>query len=353
MERLERVINAMTHKPVDRTPKFDYVLQDPSASYVLGRPYISIEGRREEWKRLAKEVGYGNALERYVEERLEIVEKLGHDLVCLSRPPVLEEPVAEGNSVQYEDPEDRLKARNEAVCRELDKPFNDYGMDIYECMQHKTEYSLPIFAPAYTQGVWDDTDLMETMVTEPEIAKEHFRLCGEQAIRLARAYVERGVQIIGIGGDFCGNRPIISPASYRELIVPQVRRVSDAIHEMGAFTVNASDGNLWDVADDFLLGCKVDAYMEIDSRAGMELKRLKDRYGEKICFMGNIDCGALMSFAAPEEIRKAVFQCLQDGGATGHIFTPSNAITATVPVENFRAMHDAYCDYFGVPRIKW
>ena len=41
------------------------------------------------------------------------------------------------------------------------------------------------------------------------------------------------VGMIGVGGDFAGNRPLISPRAYREFIVPEVRRVADAVHADG------------------------------------------------------------------------------------------------------------------------
>ena len=55
--------------------------------------------------------------------------------------------------------------------------------------------------------------------------------------------------------------------------------------------INASVGNLWDMTDDFLLQSDVVGYYEIDILAGMDLKKLKDKYGNDIIFYGNLDCG--------------------------------------------------------------
>lgn len=354
MESRERIACALTHRQVDRTPKFDYVLLNPCAERVLGRSFISYEDSPGDWEILVKEKGEHAALLNYVRERLEISEKLGHDLLYVTQPPRLASAQEEEEDVPfYDDPVDRLAARNEQERKDLEQPFDDARLEIYDLLYKEMDRPFEIFAPAYTLGVWSDIDLMQTMVLEPDIAAEHFCIAAEQAIRQIKAYVEHGIRLIGIGGDFAGNRPIISPELYRELIVPQIRRVSQAAHSMDVWTVNASDGNLWSVIEDFLLGCEVDAYMEIDSRAGMDLGKLKSAYGDKICFMGNLDCGELMSFGTPKAIREEVFQCLEDGGKTGHIFTPSNAITNTVPYENFQAMHDAYNEYFGLSRICW
>ena len=126
------------------------------------------------------------------------------------------------------------------------------------------------------------------------------------------------------------------------------------IHAAGVYAINASDGNLWSVIDDFLFGTAVDGYLEIDLHAGMELKRLKNAYGKEITFLGNIDCGNTLSFASPETIRKSVFQCLEDGsGNGGHVFTASNAIIDSVPIENYFSMVNAYREYFNLPKLSF
>ena len=56
---------------------------------------------------------------------------------------------------------------------------------------------------------------------------------------------------------------------------------SRRIHEGGALAVNACDGSLWSVLEDFLMGCEVDGYIEIDWHAGMDLKKLKTSHGTR------------------------------------------------------------------------
>jgi uroporphyrinogen decarboxylase len=106
------------------------------------------------------------------------------------------------------------------------------------------------------------------------------------------------------------------------------------------------------VIDDFLLGCEVDAYLEIDLGAGMDLGRLKGRYGERIAFLGNMDCGRILSFAPPEEVARVTLGILEAGwGQGGHVFTASNAVTASVPPANYLAMVNAYRGRFGLEML--
>ncbi len=116
--------------------------------------------------------------------------------------------------------------------------------------------------------------------------------------------------------------------------------------------MNASDGDLWPVIDDFLGGCGVDAYLEIDMGAGMDIRRLRERFGSRITFLGNMDCGRILSFSTPRQIAEVTRGILDAAGTCGgHIFTASNAITASVPVENYLAMVNAYRDRFGLSPV--
>ena len=220
--------------------------------------------------------------------------------------------------------------------------------------QRKRGVDIPLLAPAYAHGVWTDTDLMETMALAPDVAAEHFRLATGRMLDLVRLFAETGVDVVGVGGDFAGNRPLISPAAYRRYIAPEVRAVTDAVHAAGMRAVNASDGNLWSVIEDFLDGCGVDGYLEIDAQAGMDLGRLKKRFGGRFTLLGNMDCGTLLSFSTEQGVRDATRECLQagmNGSPDGHLFCASNAITASVPPANYRAMIDEYRRFFGLPPL--
>ncbi len=356
MTSRERVECAFRHQQPDRTPFFEYVLLHPRAEELLGRRFVEIG---PDWDGFAREVGWENAVRSYAEGRVELAQKLGHDLMYVipNPPPPVErasQQTPQSSAPGPDDPVERVRARVEAR-QGAPAGWSEDSLLVYRLIKEELArrgLDLPIIAPAWSHGVWTDVDLMQTMALAPEVARSHFKCATTHSLAAISQYHEAGADIIGIGGDFAGNRPLISPAHYREFILPELRILSSRIHELGRWAINASDGNLWSVIDDFLVASGVDGYVEIDKHAGMELKPLKERFGSRITFIGNIDCGTLMTYGTPEQIRREAHKCLEDGwGGGGHIFCCSNAITESVPLTNYLALVNAYREYFGIPPL--
>ena len=253
------------------------------------------------------------------------------------------------------DPVENVRQRNQKVAESSPYPPDD-SLLIYVHLKEEMRrrgMDLPVLVPAYAHGVWTDVDLMQTMLLAPEVAHRHFALATRRALARIEKYIALGIEQIGVGGDFAGNRPLISPQAYSDFIVPEVRKLSRHIHAAGCRAVNASDGNLWSVIDDFLIGCEVDGYLEIDYHAGMDMRRLKESYGDRITLYGNLDCGNVLSFGSTEDVRRHTVECLEAGmGNGGHILCVSNAITASVPLQNYLAVVEAYRDTFGLSKLR-
>ncbi len=346
----------MRHRPVDRTPYFEYVLLAPLADRLLGRVYA---GDPDNWQKVLDARGWQGAVRQMAIDRLDLAEMLGHDMIYVwANPPP---PVTSGTHPQEDlgappedEPVERMKLRNERRAADF-RPPEDECFYVYVCLKEemrRRDLDLPILAPAWAHGVWTDVDLMQTMALDPAVAHRHFELATQWSLAMIDKYVALGIEQIGVGGDFAGNRSLISPRQYREFIMPEIRRCTRAIHAAGRWAVNASDGDLWPVIEDYLIGCEVDGYVEIDMHAGMDLARLKRAYGGRITFYGNLDCGNILSFATPEGVARHVTDCLKAGqGDGGHILCASNAITASVPMVNYLAAVNAYREFFGIAEL--
>ncbi len=351
MTSRERVWAALAHREPDRTPIFEYVLQPPVADAILGRPYAY--GRR--LAVFISERGWEAGIRQAAADVVELAGKLRYDMIY--EVPNRLPPPPPGNSdpptrKPSDDPIEEMTHRvreGEAIPSE---PPGD-SLFIYACLREemkKRELDLPILAPAYAHGTSTDTVLMQAMILAPELVERLFAERTRAVSGLIKRYGELGIDMIGIGGDFAGTRgPICSPAAYRRFMVPELKKLADLVRSLGCFSVNASDGNLWPVIDDFLIGTGVDGYIEIDFFAGMDLGELKRRFGDRITFFGNLDCGNKLSFGSVDEIKAHTKECLEKGlGHGGHILCASNAITASVPLANYLAVPGAYREFFGL-----
>ncbi|MBM4033168.1 MAG: hypothetical protein FJ291_15490 [Planctomycetes bacterium] len=372
MTSRQRIEAALRHEEPDRTPFFEYVLLSPLADRFLGRRYA---GDPANWAACVEARGWEGAVRQNAIDRLDLAELLGHDMLYATPNPMpqRQEPPEGGTTnrrppeggttsgrppeggTTNEDPVERVRLRNARAAAADPAPHAD-SLRVYVELKEEMRrrgLDLPILAPAYAHGVWTDVDLMQTMLLAPEVAHEHFAQATRRSLAAVERYVALGLDQVGVGGDFAGNRPLISPDAYRAFIVPEVRKVARRVHEAGLWAVNASDGNLWPVIEDFLFGCEVDGYLEIDLHAGMGLRRLKAAYGDRIAFFGNLDCGNILSFGSPAAVRRHVIECLEAGmGRGGHVLCASNAITASVPFENYLALLAAYRGFFALPPLR-
>lgn len=349
----ERVMAAFEHREPDRTPIFEYVLGSSVADAILGRSYA--EGAH--FHRLVAERGWETAVRQQAIDRVELADQLEHDMLYITPNPLPPAHPTSPVDTHMEPPRDdpvetvarRLaQAEAEGVVSPPDERFLIYRF-VQEEMDRRG-IDLPIMAPAYAHGIWTDVALMQTMLLEPDVAHRHFALATKRALQLVEKYLSRHITLIGVGGDFAGNLgPLISPHLYRAFIVPEVRTVSRYVHQAGGKTINGSDGNLWPVIEEFLVGCETDGYIEIQFRAGMDLGRLKRLFGEHTVFLGNLDCSHILSFGTPEDVRAHTTTCLRHGwGNGGHILCCDNAIIESIPVGNFLAIREGYREFFGL-----
>ena len=354
MTSRERIKAVFGHVQPDRTPIFEYILLSPVADVILGRAYA---GEPDYWCGLLKEKGWEDAVKQIALDRLELACILGHDMMWVPPNPLPTDTVGfsfPSSEDLADDPVGVQTRRNERYAEKPRGPRDDTLL-VYRILKNQMQQrgiDLPILADAVEHGIWTDVNLMATMVLAPEVAHRHFELATERSLASIERYTSLGLDAIIIGGDFAGNTLLISPEAYEEFIVPQLRILSRRIHEAGTYAINASDGNLWPVIDDFLLSSKVDGYLEIDQYAGMDLRKLKHRYGDKITFLGNLDCGNLLSFGTSDQIRRHVIECLEAGmGNGGHIFCASNAIVKSIPLSNYLTVINTYREVFSLPKI--
>ncbi len=141
---------------------------------------------------------------------------------------------------------------------------------------------------------------------------------------------------------------LVSPRILRQHLFPWYKEMNRIAHQKGRLVVFHSDGALQQVLED-IVECGFDGLNPIEPKA-MNIKEIKQRYGDRISLIGNIDLGYTLTRGTPEEVRAEVRQRIHDlapGG--GYAVASSNSVPEYVPLANFNAMREATFEYGRYP----
>jgi uroporphyrinogen decarboxylase len=190
---------------------------------------------------------------------------------------------------------------------------------------------------------------VETLVDladRPKLIRNIIEKAVDYYSELGRLAAELGADIGFSGDDIAGkNGPLMSPSHFREILAPAMKRLYKNWHDCGLYVIKHTDGNIEPILED-LIDTGLDCLNPIDPSAGMSLAKVKQRYGSRICIMGNVDCAGSLVSGTEEDVVTEVRACLDaaaDGG--GYILSSSNSIHRDVKPENYVAMVSAVKQY--------
>ena len=186
------------------------------------------------------------------------------------------------------------------------------------------------------------TNYMMQVYTDPEFLHVLAQIMMEFSLAQLDLLVAAGLDVLVIEDDIAMDRgPMVSLEHFETFINHYNRQIVDAAHQKGLKVVRHSDGNLWPLLD-LLLETGYDGLNPLEPQAGMDMKKVKDYCGDKICLLGNIDCVDLLPGGNTKQVEQAVVQTIEDGAAGGGlIICSSNSLHQGVNPENVIAMFQA------------
>jgi len=176
--------------------------------------------------------------------------------------------------------------------------------------------------------LYDDRDLVMEIV-------EGFT---DWAMRLVQNLSGLGFDFIWACDDIAyAKNTLISPASWREVFQKPMRKVAD---NLPCPWIYHSDGNILPLLDDLLtLGMNGIHPLEPGT---MDIHYLKEKYGSRLCLVGNIDVGPVLTDGTPEIVESAVterMELLAPGG--GYMIADSNSVPYYCKAENVLAFSES------------
>ena len=150
--------------------------------------------------------------------------------------------------------------------------------------------------------------------------------------------------------DYCFNvNPFYSRDMFAEFVQPYLKEILDYYRANGYYSIKHTDGNVMPILD-MIVDCGPDAVHSLDPQGGVDLAEAKRLYGDRVCLIGNVNCG-LMQTGTEEELVEDVRRALRQGmPGYGYIFSTSNCAYTGMPLERYEMMIDLWREYGNYDR---
>jgi len=184
-------------------------------------------------------------------------------------------------------------------------------------------------------------DFVYRLKDEPEKVKQEAQDRVNQALERAEKLRQPGgLDGFALCSDYCFNSgPFLSPKMFREFITPYLTQLVQGYKSMGYYVIKHTDGNIMPIIDDLLAG-EPHALHSLDPQAGIDIAVIKRDYGDKVCLIGNVNCG-LMDTGTEEEVIESVRYALKHGmPGGGYIFSTSNCIYTGMRLSRYELILD-------------
>ena len=218
---------------------------------------------------------------------------------------------------------------------------------LIDLVREKTghEYFLMLHGDA-TYSIPDGEQMLEfsyRLTDDPAAIKADASKMVDDMLERAQIFREKsGLDGFALCSDYCiNNGPFLSPMQFGEFVAPYLKRLIAGYREMGFYTIKHTDGNILPILDQ-LIDAGPHALHSLDPQGGVDIAELKRNYGDKVCLIGNVNCG-LMDTGTDEEVVESARYCLTHGmPGGGYIFSTSNCIYTGMDINRYKLILDVW-----------
>ena len=275
-------------------------------------------------------------------------ERFGLDMVCAISDPMRE---AEGfgakvilpdEGVPYS-PVKRLQSISDIDTLKVIDPASGRRMhdrlEAVRKMKERAGGEIPVVgwiegALAECCDLMDMQEVFANLLMEPEAMQSLIDICVEQGIRFAKAQIEAGADIIGIGD---AATSLIGPYLYEDFVLPYQQTMIQAVHDMGAKVKLHICGNLNPVLH---LVARTGADI-VDLDYMVDMDRAAELLPDTCLICGNIDPVSILYEGTPERVMQDAKRCMTSAAAKRLILSTGCEIPRETPVENVLALRRA------------
>ena len=201
-----------------------------------------------------------------------------------------------------------------------------------------------------TSDILGFSDRLMAFYTNPELVLRVHQIVLDYQLRYINNVIEAGADIVFIVGDWAyKNGPMFSPEHFNKFVLPPFKAMVQEAKKGGVYVMKHSDGNCWPLLDG-IIEAGTDGFHPVDPMADMDIGEAKQKYGDRLCLMGNVNCATTLSFATVEEVRQETKEVIRKAGIGGGlIIASSNSIHSAVKPENYLEMVRTIKEYGQYP----
>ena len=182
--------------------------------------------------------------------------------------------------------------------------------------------------------------MLMDFVANPDLAEHILNIPYQYHLTAAKKLVEMGVDMLWIGDDVgMQTGMLIAPRHWRKFLKPKMANFIASLKAINPQVKVAyhSDGNVSAIVPD-LMEIGLDVLNPVQP-ACMDPAKLKQEYGDRLCFWGSMDEQYTLPFGNPVDVRNEVLTRLNTLGKNGGlILGPTHHVQLDTPMENFWAM---------------
>jgi uroporphyrinogen decarboxylase len=190
-----------------------------------------------------------------------------------------------------------------------------------------------------TSDLMDFSERLMAFYTNPELVLRVQEIVLDYQLRYIKNVVSAGADIVHFSGDWAyKNGPMFSLEHFHRFVLPPFKALVQQAKLGGVYVSKHSDGNCWSLLDG-IVEAGTDCFHPVDPNADMDIGEAKQRYGDRLCLMGNVDCATTLSFGTVDEVMRETKAVIRKAGIGGGlIIASSNSIHSAVKPENYLAM---------------
>lgn len=211
-------------------------------------------------------------------------------------------------------------------CEKKDLFFYAAGINVFECMH-------PVCGHEY---------MLMGMALDPDWVKDMVHVYADLTMNLLEILFAEEGQPDGIWYfEDMGfkEKPFMSPAMYKEIVWPGHKQTFDYAKSMGLPVMVHSCGFIEPLVPG-LIEAGMDCLQAMEVKAGMDVVRLKQKYGDVLSFMGGMDIRTLVTNDrdAIEAELQSKMPIVMEG--SGYMLHSDHSIPDQVEYETYKFFHD-------------